>query len=117
MTSTTHPISSPLKDGDLRGVARLAALGFGVFVAGAAALMVGAGLFSPVLLVLAALINVTLMLPICGVTAFALDFASSSSEGRPPRRIRIARRALQLASLYWTAAGLAFLLSPLLARL
>jgi hypothetical protein len=102
---------------DLRGVVRLAALGFAIFIAGAAATMAMAGLFSPLLLVLAAAINLVLMLAVCAATAAALDFGGRHDPEGPTRRYRIARRTLQLAALYWTAAGLAFLFSPLLARI
>jgi hypothetical protein len=70
-----------------------------------------------VLLVLAAVINLVLMLTICAATAFALDIGATPTQGVPDRRTRISRRTLHLASLYWTAAGLAFLLSPFLADL
>lgn len=117
MTSSVTPIGTQDNDGDLSHVTRLAALGFGIFIAGAGATMAMAGLFSPLLLGLAAVINLVLMLAICLATAAMLDLGARSSEGGPTRRTRIARRTLQLAALYWTAAGLAFLLSPLLARL
>ena len=119
MTTTTSVPSIARQGGSdhLRGVIRLAALGFGIFIAGAAATMTMAGLFSPLLLVLAAAINLVLMLAICVATAAMLDIGGRHDPEGPTRRDRIARRTLQLAALYWTAAGLAFLFSPLLARI
>lgn len=107
----------PSSDADLRRPLRLAAIAFGVFIAGAATTMVMAGLFTPLLLVLAGLINLPAMLAICAATAAALDLGATHEADAPSRRTRIARRTLNLAALYWTAAGLAFLLSPVLARL
>ena len=57
------------------------------------------------------------MLLICGLTAIALELGAPRSGDRDARRQRVSRRALQLASIFWAAAGLAFLLSPVLARL
>lgn len=111
------PTSGTSNGGDLHRPLRLAAAAFALFVAGAAMTMTMAGLFSPLLLVLAASINLPAMLAICAATAAALDLGATHDEGGPNRRTRIARRTLHLASLYWAAAGLAFLLSPFLARL
>ena len=119
MTTSASPIpasSGPVTD-ELRRPLRLAAAGFVVFIAGAATTMVQAGLFDPLLLVLAAVINLVLMLAICLATAAVLDVGAAHDEGGPTRRTRILRRTFNLAALYWTAAGLAFLLSPFLARL
>lgn len=116
-SAPTLPGSASPSGGDLRRPLQLAALAFAVFVAGAAMTMTIAGLFSPVLLLLAAAINLPAMLLICAATAAALDLGGRHAEGGPTRRVRIVRRTLHLAALYWTAAGLAFLLSPFLARL
>jgi len=115
-SAPTLTSSTALDRDELRRPMRLAAAGFAVFVAGAAMTMAMAGLFSPLLLVLAGLINLVLMLPICLATAAALEWGGRHAAG-PARRTRIARRTLNLAALYWTAAGLAFLLSPFLAQL
>lgn len=117
MSTAAPSINAQSANADLRGALRLAALGFALFVAGAGATMAMAGLFSPLLLVLAAAINLVLMLPICAATAAALDIGGRHAVEGPTRRERIARRTLQLAAFYWTAAGLAFLLSPLLSRI
>jgi hypothetical protein len=101
----------------LRTPMRLAAAGFVVFIAGAASTMAAASLFDPLLLVLAALINLVLMLSICAVTAMVLEVPNRHSSEGGGWRQRASRRTLQLAALYWTAAGTAFLLSPVLARL
>lgn len=118
-----HTSASPITPqafepgGDLTRPMRLAGLGFALFVAGAATTMTIAGLFSPLLLLLAALINVVAMLSICAATAAVLDLGGRHPEDGPTRRTRILRRTFNLAALYWTAAGLAFLLSPFLAQL
>ena len=111
------PGAASVEQSDLRRPLQLAVVGFALFVAGAATTMLMAGLFDPVLLVLAALINVVLMLAICLATAVILDVGARRKAGGPFRRTRIVRRTLHLAALYWSAAGLAFLLSPFLARL
>ena len=120
MMATSNPAlptpTRPSRD-DLRGPLRLAAVGFAVFIAGAAMTMSMAGLFNPLLLLLAALINLILMLPICLATAAALEIGARRSGPAGGGRSRIARRTLNLAAMYWSAAGLAFLLSPFLARL
>lgn len=116
-TSVPVPSASGAPNGELRRPLRLAAAAFALFVAGAAMTMTMAGLFSPLLLVLAAAINLPAMLTICAATSAALDLGATRVEGEPNRRTRIARRTLHLASLYWAAAGLAFLLSPFLADL
>lgn len=116
-SAPTLPGSGAPPADQLRHPKRLAAAGFAVFIAGAAMTMSMAGLFNPLLLLLAALINLVLMLSICLATAAILDWGGRHPADGPTRRTRLARRTLNLASLYWTAAGLAFLLSPLLARI
>ena len=117
MMTALAPSADAIEVRDLRTPLRLAAAGFVVFIAGAASTMAAAGLFDPVLLVLAALINLVLMLTICAVTAMVLEVPRRHSSEGGGWRQRASRRTLQLAALYWTAAGLAFLLSPFLARL
>jgi hypothetical protein len=95
----------------------LALGGFATFLAGAGAVMAGVGVFDPLLLALAALINVVLMLGICAFTSAALELNARPERAAVPWRVRVGQRTLRLAAMYWTAAGLAFLLSPLLARI
>jgi hypothetical protein len=107
-----------LLDGGLRAGRRpmwLAAASFGVFLLGAGATMWGAGVFDATLLLIAAAFNVVAMLTICVVTSAVLEVGRHAE--REERRERVVRRTLHLASMYWTAAGLAFLLSPLLAQI
>jgi len=94
----------------------VASLGFALFLTGAGVTMATAGLFNPLTLALAAVINLVAMLAICAMTGVALELGATPVEGGPTWRLRVARRALQLASIFWAAAGLAFLLSPVLAR-
>jgi len=101
---------------ELRGAIRFAALGFALFVAGAAATMARAGVFDALLLSVAAVANLFAMLSICAVTAMMLDLGSPHSDAEPVQSIRVARRALQLSAVFWSAAGLVFLLTPALAR-
>lgn len=117
MGTSAASLRSGLAQDDLRGVLRLAIGAFALFVAGAGATMTAAGLFDPLLLTAAAAVNLVAMLLICALTATALDLAAPRSDGQPGWRMRVARRTLQLASIFWAAAGLAFLLSPALARL
>lgn len=117
MSTSAPSLQSGTTQADLRSVLRLAAVGFALFVAGAGATMAAAGLFNPLLLAAAAAVNLVAMLLICGLTAIALELGAPRSGDRDARRQRVSRRALQLASIFWAAAGLAFLLSPVLARL
>lgn len=94
----------------------MASVGFALFLTGAAVTMATAGLFDPLALAFAAVINLVAMLAICAMTGVALELGATPVEGGPAWRLRVARRALQLASIFWAAAGLAFLLSPVLAR-
>jgi hypothetical protein len=118
MSTSVPTISTQTQqaDNELKRPLQLATVGFALFLAGAATTMAIAGLFDPVLLALAGAINVVLMLAICLSTAVVLDLGADPEEGGT-RRSRILRRMLHLAALYWAAAGLAFLLSPLLAQL
>ena len=94
----------------------MASVGFALFLTGAGVTMATAGLFNLLALAFAAGINRVSMLAICVMTGVALELGATSVEGGPASRLRVAQRALQLASIFWAAAGLAFLLSPVLAR-
>lgn len=91
----------------------VAGLSFALFLFGAAVLMALFNLLGFWVLILTAAINLAGMLPICGLTALALE-VGATPESHRTRKMRVVQRTLKLASVYWAAGGVALLISPVL---
>jgi len=91
----------------------LAGLAFTLFVVGAGVILAALDSFGFGIWLLAAVINPPLMLPICGLTAVAMEVGASSDVATSRRR-RVGLRTLRFASIYWAAAGGAFIVAPVL---
>lgn len=118
MVSSVSSVSSAAtSDGGVRGPWRgpliIAGLAFGLFLFGAGVMMALFDLLGFWALMLTAAVNLAGMLPICGLTALALE-VGATSESHRSRKMRIGQRTLKLASVYWAAGGVALLISPVL---
>ena len=118
MLSNVSSVSSATTlDGGVRGPWRdalvIAGLSFALFLFGAGVLMALFDLLGFWALTLTAVINLAGMLPICGLTALALE-VGATSESHRSRKMRVGQRTLKLASVYWAAGGVVLLISPVL---
>ena len=118
MVSSVSSVSSvTTSDGGVRGPWRdalaVAGLSFALFLFGAAVLMALFNLLGFWVLILTAAINLAGMLPICGLTALALE-VGATPESHRTRKMRVGQRTLKLASVYWAAGGVSLLIAPVL---
>ena len=91
----------------------MAGLSFALFLFGASVMMALFDLLGFWALLLTAAINLAGMLPICGLTALALE-VGATSESHRTRKMRVGQRTLKLASVYWAAGGVSLLIAPVL---
>lgn len=118
MVSSVSSVSSATTlDGGVRGPWRdalaLAGLSFALFLFGASVMMALFDLLGFWALMLTAVINLAGMLPICGLTALALE-VGATQESHRSRKMRVGQRTLKLASVYWAAGGVSLLIAPVL---
>ena len=99
--------------GPWRDALVMAGLSFALFLFGASVMMALFDLLGFWALLLTAAINLAGMLPICGLTALALE-VGATSESHRTRKMRVGQRTLKLASVYWAAGGVSLLIAPVL---
>jgi hypothetical protein len=99
--------------GPWRDALAVAGLSFALFLFGAGVMMALFDLLGFWAPTLAAGINLTAMLPICALTALALE-GGAMAESYRSRKMRVGQRTLKVASLYWAAGGVALLISLVL---
>lgn len=91
----------------------IAGLSFALFLFGASVMMAMFDLLGFWALALTAAINLPGMLSICALTVVALE-VGATSESHRSRKTRVGQRTLRLASVYWVASGVSFLIAPVL---
>lgn len=117
VASATSVPSAATSEDRLRGPWRerlvIAGLSFALFLFGAGVMMAMFDLLGFWALMLTAAINLPGMLSICALTALALE-VGATSESHRSRKTRVGQRTLRLASVYWAASGVSFLIAPVL---